>query len=595
LGPDSFHVVVQHAVVRRYRADTAASDGLEPLERIDFRAAERLEGDLAGWSLSPGIEALGRLLVDFADRIDHQILTMSADPLVEVAVRRANGRARTTNVGSDNAPSSLVVSAGEVQVVHVGGYWRALHQKEPATTNGWSGNGSLIENQVANLVRGHSVYVLGHSERRTGVTEMLVRLAEAQELHLHWALPGVPESAERRPRIAAGATATFYANVDLDRLLVTLARDMHVVDSPATPVTDVSTEARHVALPDLARRVGATPLRQPAEDSYDLLRQLAGRFGWRLERERGLPLPTLLFWPIRLRRPTVIHMVQAFAAAALSVHRVRVILSLDDFGTIPRNVTAGDFARRVNQWFSQVPDAQEPEIVLLSRSIGDDEVFAGPLGPGAALRATRPWAVAREYYGDLGASAYSVLAAVKILPDLDPDQAIADSRAIVQALLDQSANRLLTPLTLWAHLNRLLLNCPPNQVVTLGGEDEHRFWAHWRETSPKDQTGHLYHSRITSASNESGRMYWDHSDDLLPRLEEAVGGEAWREPNRYLPWLIRNALMLPAYLQGGEGTVIGDRRFDAWQDVLTAVQEDRGLLRPIAERISALFLHGDDT
>jgi hypothetical protein len=597
VGPTAFDVVVQHAVLRAYRARTAPGGRRGPWRRIEFRAAEQLEDDQAGWVVSDAVAALGRLLARLPDRFGHRVLTTQVDPLLEIAVRRAGGVAIPTTLRAGNSVSSTVPGAGVVQVVHLHGYWRAVRWEDNRTVLVDPDRGAdptaALARQLSHLLRGGSVYVLAGADAPELVRAGVRRLLAAEGGTVRWALPGPAGAAGYPlPNHEPDGALAVYAGVDPATLFPAVAA--RFPGGPARiPAASRSPEPPPVVQSELARRLGATPLRRPAEDAHDLLRQLAVRFGWRLERPRSLTLPTLLFWPARLRRPTVIHMVQAMAAAALSAHRVQVVVSLDDLGPPPRDTTAAGFAGRVRDWFSVVPGAQEPEIVLLSRYIEENDVFAGPPDRGALLRATRPWAVAREYYGEFNPSAFSVLAAVKILPDIEPDRAFEHAHEIVRALLHGSANRLLTPLTVWSHLNHLLLDSPAEQTVTLGGEDERRFWAHWRDKTQLP-TGHLYHPLIDNVTNESAMVYWAHADDLRHRLAEHVGTEGWRGKNRYVPWLVHNALVLPEYLRTGGGLRLGGRPFDAWQDVLAALERDPALVDPVAEAISALFLRGDD-
>jgi hypothetical protein len=115
-GPDAANAIIREAVLEarlpRARPDQAASDDA---------AWVQLENDLDGWHYPPAVEALGRLIADHPDRFGGTVLTTNFDPLVELSVRRARGRAFSSVLHGDG---SLEQSRGEgCHVVHVHGYW----------------------------------------------------------------------------------------------------------------------------------------------------------------------------------------------------------------------------------------------------------------------------------------------------------------------------------------------------------------------------------------------------------------------------------------------------------------------------------------
>lgn len=87
----------------------------------DETACEQLENDLDGWHYPPAVAALGRLCACMPSRFGGTILTTNFDPLLELSIRRARGRAFSSVLHGDG---SLEQARGEgCHVVHVHGYW----------------------------------------------------------------------------------------------------------------------------------------------------------------------------------------------------------------------------------------------------------------------------------------------------------------------------------------------------------------------------------------------------------------------------------------------------------------------------------------
>lgn len=93
-------------------------------EEPNSASEESLEHDLSGWSLAPGVDAIGRLVAKFPNSFQSPILTTNFDPLLEVAVRKHGGLAATVGLPSDG--NFFNVSGGQrtTNVVHFHGFWR---------------------------------------------------------------------------------------------------------------------------------------------------------------------------------------------------------------------------------------------------------------------------------------------------------------------------------------------------------------------------------------------------------------------------------------------------------------------------------------
>jgi hypothetical protein len=105
-GLSAANAVIQKAVLSAYTGANPA-------------AARATEDDLDHWTLTPGLEALGRWIAARTDRVT--ILTTNFDPLIQIAIRRAGGRCFSTVLTVDGR---LQASHGEgAHIVHVHGDW----------------------------------------------------------------------------------------------------------------------------------------------------------------------------------------------------------------------------------------------------------------------------------------------------------------------------------------------------------------------------------------------------------------------------------------------------------------------------------------
>jgi hypothetical protein len=598
LGAEEFDAVIQQTALGAYRpaGDDVLTDP-SPARLLNFESAQILEMDPSSWRIDQGLLALGRLAGAFGDRIDHRILTTALDPAIVVALRQVGVAATPLTPFSHPLLSDPVTPPGSVNVLHLLGYWRPLsreHKLAPLPDLRAPHLPPAVADLLHSSLAGATVCVLGYRGGDPIIMEAL-QAAVADGAQVLWAVRDPhayrdPKIRVLADRIGGGESVIVHGGVDGDLLLRRLALHFGLIPetngSPGAadpPAPELGTYAQ----PELARSLGVVPLRAPADGAPDLLRQLGERFGWRLERAAS-PAPALLFWPVRLRPPSVIHMVQALAAAALSAHGVRVVLALDDFGEFPASARAF-FEERVNDWFSRIPDAQPPDVMPLQAWIENQERLPGRV----RQRPTRPWAVLQEYYGQRKPSAYETLRAAKIVPDIDREEAPEHATQIVDALITRGSQRLLTAPAVWSLFNHLLLDRRVSEVITLAGDDERRLWRH-RQFVTGEPTRHLYHPRIANLSQDSGLIRWEHHSDLGAYIERAVGQENWRRTDRYIPWLVRHAFLLPEYLHSGGGASLDGQSFDAWQDVLSALQTTPELADLLARRISSWFLGEQD-
>jgi hypothetical protein len=600
VSPFEFDVVAQQAVLDAYRPpdlfdSPLAAHGI--WQRVDLRLGEHVENSTEWWDLPPGVAALGRLLVHRPNEFGNRLLTTNFDPLAEVAVRAAEGRAVSVPVDPRGAVSVPSGTEGAIRVFHLHGFWRpSLRVVGPGLLHDPAGltraSAGMIR-AIADLITGDRVCVVGYSGWDDAVTGALREVARLRPVDLMWASHG-QEPAEidaKRLSERLGGPVTFFRGVDSDRLFPRLADGLNV--PPASPGADVRRRVRH---PDWERELLSAPGNTPPDDVLQLLRQLDRRYGWGLEWADRPQAPSLVFWPIRLRsRPSVIHAVQAFGAGALSERGAQVVVCLDDFGVTARAEFTDRFRADLLRWVRRIHPQAQPRFASLQDFIEDPGREVAALG-GTDLTSLRrpvdPWQVARAFYGSHNPSLYSLLAGLKVVPNLALRELSDETKAkeIVQALLRKDANRLLTPLTQWSLLHQVLRTENADHVMTLGGRNEGFLWGLYREAFELN-VNHLYNPYIKSLTNASLMVRWSTVDELRRHLARAHERGGWKDTEGdYIPWLVQNALLLPSYLAREEFPEVGGYRLDSWTAFAAALEAGQPVLDLLAERVSDFYL-----
>ncbi|WP_213452236.1 SIR2 family protein [Rhizomonospora bruguierae] len=597
VSPFEFDVVAQQAVLDAYRPpdlfdSPLAAHGI--WQRVDLRLGEHVENSTEWWDLPPGVEALGRLLATRPNEFGNRLLTTNFDPLVEVAVRGAEGRAVSIPVDPHGSAPVPAGTEGSIRVYHLHGFWRpSLRMGGPGLLHD---PGALTHparrmvRAVADLITGDVVCAVGYGGWDDAVVGALREVARLRPVELLWALHGEePErtgAVEERAKLAGAVT--FFPGVDADRLFPRLAQRLDV------PMISRGGDARRrFRHPAWERELLSAPGNTPPDDILRLLRQLDQRYGWGLEWADRPQAPTLVFWPIRLRsRPSVIHAVQAFGAGALSERGARVVVCLDDFGVTQRAEYTERFRHELLRWLRRIHPDADPQFSSLQDFIEDPDRPAGGGDLATLRRPVDPWQVARAFYGSHNPSVYSLLAGLKVVPNLALRELSDEAKAkeIVQALLRKDANRLLTPLTQWSLLHQVLRTENADHVMTLGGRNEGFLWGLYREAFDLN-VNHLYNPYIKSLTNESLMVRWSSVDELRRHLQRAYERGGWREhEGHYIPWLVQNALLLPIYLAREDFPDLGGYRLDSWAGFAAALEAGLPVLDLLAERVSQFYL-----
>ncbi|MGA5301912.1 SIR2 family protein [Nucisporomicrobium flavum] len=587
----AFDVIAQQAVLKAY----AAPDPMEsPLathglgQRLDRAVGEGVENDRFSWLLPRGVQALGHLLASIPEAFDHRVLTTNFDPLLEIAIRDAGGRAVSLPLDSAGGFGHTGGSDGAVRVFHLHGFWRpTLHVRGPQLLHDpahLAENAPLVAT-TADLIRGDTVCVIGSSDWAGTITAAVARTRPVRVL---WTLndpdAATALSAAARLRENTGVAVECFPGVDSERLLPALAERAGVAVPPRA--TGLKNRVRHHAW---ERQLVSQPDSSPPRDVPGLLLQLERRFGW-VTQQRGTVQPIRLLWPVRLRpRASVIHMVQAFVAGALARLGVEVRVCIDDVGLRDTEAQTG-FRDDLDRWIDHTGHGAVREFVSLSEFLDRGARYPAAGNPEALLRPTDPWSVARMFYGEHNPSLYSLLAAVKAVPNLTSwDELEKNAWPIVQAVLRTDARNLLTPLTLWPYLNSMLLESTTNDVMTLGGRDEAILWAQWRQTFGFGP-GHLYNPYIRNLKHDAHMLRWSSQEELTRHLHRTRELPGWDAEGSYIPWLFQNALLLPGYLNHEPVPETDDFPLDSWAAFVAADEDGKPVLDDLAARVTNVFL-----
>ncbi|MDP2307439.1 MAG: SIR2 family protein [Pseudomonadota bacterium] len=274
LGQPALNLLIRKAVLSAYSLPFEAAD-------LADNRCERFEHQLAEWALPSGIEALGKIITSFPRVFNQPLLTSNFDPLAEVAIRRAGGRATSLFLPSDGRLDS-VSSSDSHAVVHLHGSWArgdTLHTPIQLRRSRPSLKGSLRE-----LLRQSTLVVMGYGGWDDVFTRTLVEIvAEGGESHnILWCFFEA-EEADIRSKYPAllesiapgiGHRVVLYSGIDSNALLPRLVQ--RLVPDTSSAVPSIAPALAEVAPPPVAT-APATPLGGYSCDAPPTLTQFVGR------------------------------------------------------------------------------------------------------------------------------------------------------------------------------------------------------------------------------------------------------------------------------------------------------------------------------
>jgi len=314
---------------------------------------------------------------------------------------------------------------------------------------------------------------------------------------------------------------------------------------------------------------------------------LQDRYGFRWERssfrhETKLPL---VYWPIRLRHPTLIHAVQCFAAAGLQRCGCDIALCIDELGH--KDYSQEEFEKIIKRWFA-IAGGDETKITThacseLLEVDGSRDI----------------WEQVKQWLGETTYTLDKVLQVSKLLT------AETETTSSMEDFRRQRPRRLLTPAVVWTCMLYLHHPDEARPIVTLAGYDEKPLWQAWRDCSnvPEIKVGHLYAPELNQKSTSRGdkpihmgtneELAWESREDIMRSLENAIAAGAstddWLDQHRLVPWAFRECVLLPAWLTGSQsGIVIDGNTINSILDLGRVDQTQ--LIRKLADELDRWLL-----
>ena len=202
-----------------------------PADPTSEGALQALDFETSAWHLPAGVKALGGLAARHRERFGRTVLTTNFDPLIEAAIRAADGHAHSTVLVGDGA---LEITRGEgSHVVHAHGYWvgadtlhtpTALEQERPR-----------LRRSLARLYDRRTLVVMGYGGWDDVFTQSLSEVVRDQGAFTEvlWCFYSADEEeiVDEKARLLEQLEpalnrqrATLYKGIDCHRVLPALLR-----------------------------------------------------------------------------------------------------------------------------------------------------------------------------------------------------------------------------------------------------------------------------------------------------------------------------------------------------------------------------------
>lgn len=236
----------------------------------------------------------------------------------------------------------------------------------------------------------------------------------------------------------------------------------------------------------------------------------------------------LVYWPVRIRQPNVVHAVQTFVAAALQVRGFDVRLCFDDLGRPDGypDVQSGvnDLTDAVRKWSTRVTTSRNAEVIVskirrFSEFVGDSHSRRPQEGALALLGNNLvKWLMSSD-------KLKSVLSQSKLM------------KSDTDVHLEGRPRKLLSPAVVWTVLQ--MLATEHRSFITLGGEDEKPIW----NAFPTDRIFKIANIYLPKVN---GDMDTEH----LQASSQRTISQALQSDLQVKEWFIRYAWHLPCLLMG---------------------------------------------
>jgi len=282
---------------------------------------------------------------------------------------------------------------------------------------------------------------------------------------------------------------------------------------------------------DPAERLSAPRFRpRPADDAARELLARAIDLG-QLElvsSEGSSAFPDVVVWPHRVREPNIVHAGQAAVARALRRGGARVLVLVNDLGSKPGSMTAGNLARDMCHWISDGADADG---VVVQRLRDRDALF----------RPDMPFDVVLDV---LETAMNTKTDVAQLIARADPS--IGDVREAIWF-------RLLNPVVFWIYVLSLKhRGLELGRIWTLSSDHHRGMWTEFDD----EVTPGVAHLFVPALVDSNGNALMDgpvvdgsNRDAFAEQLLNAAGLPDAGAPE-LVPWTWQHLVELPARLSG---------------------------------------------
>lgn len=220
---DVVNAVIRQAVLgARIPSSHSSTTALTHLSEASCRA---LEQDLEGWCIPPAAGALGEILArsTFAER--PIVLTSNFDPLIEIAIRRAGGKAYTTALHGDGSLAG--VDGPGCLVVHFHGDWFRTDTLHTPTQLGQER--PCLAASLAKILQERTLVVLGYSGWDDVFTRSLISVVRGGVAPIRVAWGFHANDSEAVCRASGALINSLRPGVELGRVALYKGIDAHVL------------------------------------------------------------------------------------------------------------------------------------------------------------------------------------------------------------------------------------------------------------------------------------------------------------------------------------------------------------------------------
>lgn len=274
-------------------------------------------------------------------------------------------------------------------------------------------------------------------------------------------------------------------------------------------------------------------------DLVGFIKTLEDRFSFRWEKgnlQHPIEKP-LIYWPVRLRKPTPIHAAQCFVAAGLQKMGCKITLWIDDLGRT--DYPSDKFISSIKTWYKKVGgDDSELVIRQFGEIINGDNKHIEPA-----------WGMLQKWLGNSIFMTDHILKISKLWPTTE-DPAKEDPTMILEEIKSHRARRLMTPSMVWTCLSVLHQESETLPIITLGGYDEQGLWDAWRRccSIPEMPVGHLYISKLIKGEQvvrmSDEELAWDSKEDIERTFTKTTSSD----DSNMIEWTVNNCVLLPNYV-----------------------------------------------